>query len=827
MGKSKRNKSTYAEQQVRTQKKLVGKQAPFSARTDFWIILAFLGLTVILFHGIFSLDNTIVSSDFNVWGANYLAQHIREFTWQKWLPYDRAGTDWPAGLYPTYLLLFFMPPQFWIGFNYALHVFLLGTFMYLWMRYLNLNRIASVFAGVCMMFTNHVVTLAFPGHMGKFHTFAWAPLTFYFFTKGVKEKKIYLFIFAGCFYGLQILGGELQVAYYLGICLFLYLSYLLFWEFKQTKRIRPILKSIGGFIVMAVVTGVFAAQAILYFFGFQQTLETAFAEKKKPAASVSVDKQTPQRDGDSGYEFNTSWSFPPEEILTFFMQRPFGDYTGASDDKEYWGRLGSKNMKLKLTDDYMGIIPLLFVGMALYFVRKRDTVFWAALGAIALLFSFGGFTPIYKYILLIPGMIKFRDPNKWIFIVTFCVAILAGYGMQWYSSYHVKNKIQDKQVKYLAYTLFTICGFSILLTLFGTFFRETIVEHIMSALSQHRASLDYSMVLARYDVIFSGFVRMTILLIVVAALILAGFKLMDKKNQFRYILIIIIALTATDLGLSASRFLQYQDYRETYRLDPITAFLKNDTSYYRVKLYSRHPLLSQLSEFKFRYYEIPAWDLAASRLPKLYNNFLTQIAENFGTFLDVGNIKYMLGDRPLTHPLFRQVYDVGGFFVYQYLGFVPRVFTISKFQVIPDEEQVIQIMKKPEFNLRNGVIVETDPGIISSATTDYNPTGAEIISYHPNQVTIRAQVDKPSLLVFHDYYTSDWKAFVDSKSTVILKTNYLMRSVVLPAGTHSVVFRYEPNMVGFYISCFCLILLAVYLFYFGWRKWRANSYTIW
>jgi hypothetical protein len=838
MVKSKKNNKKHVVQQSNGSQNPVAVKSLFFTRTDFWLLLAFLGLTLVLFHGIFSFDKSIVSSDFNLWAAKYTAQHIRAFTWLKWLPYHHAGSDFTGQpIYPSHLLLFFMPPAFWLGFNYALHVFLLGVFMYFWMRYLKLNRVASFFAAVSMMLTNHVVTLVFPGHMGKFETFAWTPLTFLFLTKGVRERKYSAFVISGCLFGLQFLGVEVQVAYYLGIAFFFYLIYLLIWDYRENRQVKPLIQTASGFVVMAAVTAIFAMQVILHFLGFLQTSEQAGAKAEKEQKSAVTTQATPvtpkkleqppESDADSGLEFNTSWSFPPEEVLTFFMQRPFGDYSGAGGEREYWGRLGSKNMKLKLTDDYLGIIPMIFALIALWFVRKRDILFWVVLGLIALICSFGGFTPFYKYVLMIPGMSKFRDPNKWIFIVSFCFATVTGYGMHWYSNYiaqpRPKNQPPDKKVQYLIYSLISLCILSILVMLIGVFFKETIVSSVSANLASHGSSVDYATILTRAGVMISSWVRMTVLMIIGVALIIIGFKLGSRKDYIRYLLIAVIAITALDLGVSASRFLQYQDAEQQYGLDPITAFLKNDTSYYRVKLYSRHPFLENLTNFKFKYYEIPAWDIAASRLPKLYNNFLTQISsDNFGTFLDVANIKYMLGNQPLNHPAFRQVYTAGNFYVYQYLGFVPRVFTISKYELIPDEDKVIERMKSPEFNLRNGVIVESNPRFASATTTDYNPTGAEIIHYSPNQVKIRTLTNTTSLLVFHDYYTPDWKATVDGKPTKVQKTDYLMRSVVVPSGNHTVVFSYKPNMIGLYISGMCLLLFAGYLSYLGWRWWELR-----
>jgi hypothetical protein len=63
----------------------------------------------------------------------------------------------------------------------------------------------------------------------------------------------------------------------------------------------------------------------------------------------------------------------------------------------------------------------------------------------------------------------------------------------------------------------------------------------------------------------------------------------------------------------------------------------------------------------------------------------------------------------------------------------------------------------------------------------------------PNELSYRAEMTKAGLGVFSEiYYPAGWTAKVDGKEVPILRTNYLLRGLSLPAGTHEIVFTFAP-----------------------------------
>jgi hypothetical protein len=69
-----------------------------------------------------------------------------------------------------------------------------------------------------------------------------------------------------------------------------------------------------------------------------------------------------------------------------------------------------------------------------------------------------------------------------------------------------------------------------------------------------------------------------------------------------------------------------------------------------------------------------------------------------------------------------------------------------------------------------------------------------LAKYGLNELTFASTNSHNGFAVFADiYYPLGWKAYIDGKETNIVKTNYLLRGLAIPAGNHQIVFKFHPD----------------------------------
>jgi hypothetical protein len=135
--------------------------------------------------------------------------------------------------------------------------------------------------------------------------------------------------------------------------------------------------------------------------------------------------------------------------------------------------------------------------------------------------------------------------------------------------------------------------------------------------------------------------------------------------------------------------------------------------------------------------------------------------------------------------------------------------------VAPEQEElsIIRTGKLPggqSWEPLQTALVEAPTGINSG--TIATPGSAEVTRHEPNRVEVKTVSTVPAILVLSENHYPGWRAYVDGRAVDILRVDYNLRGVTLPAGSHLVKFVYQPKsvLIGSIVSLLTLAWLLLW-----------------
>jgi hypothetical protein len=721
--------------------------------------------------------------------AAHVLNNLHQFP--LWYPNVFGGlpyVDAVAGdlFYPTSLVLrLFMPAHQMTAWNYFIHVCLAGWGTYLFLRSLRFSGTASFLSGLAYMFTGAMVSLIYAGHDGKIIVSSLLPWLLLFIYRSIESeawrKWLLWSLCSALVIGLSLLSPHVQMTYYLLISGFFFAVARLYSRYKNGLPFRKVLSS-------GLIRG-----AIILIFGF-----SLYAVQAIPLNHYL--KFSP-RGQDKGYQFATSYSMPPEEIINIVWP----EFSGMIDKNSeqgpthwYWGR-----RDLKLHTEFLGVIPFLLALLGLlYSRRKKLKIFFLGLGGFALIVAFGGFTPLYYLVYyLIPGMAKFRSPAMIFNIFSFSVIVLSAMGIQALMNGEYKEKIKKGLLMFLGIVL-----------LFGIMFSAA--KDGMTSLLSAFAAKGWGA-----QALWQSFPEMVRGFWIAYAFLAAGailtVLLARKRLPFKWWSIAIALLIFLELWRVDAKFIKIVAGPEEYfAKDEVVRTLEKDAGIHRTWPLQVHQQGNYLSLFGVqtvggehpnplkRYGEFVGTD-PKRLLPDFHNLFQAP------TFLNILNVKYLLMQQPVNHPSFvlaDSCYN-GRVKIFKNQTVLPRAWMVGRYENIAQSNGILERMKQPDFDPSKSVILEED---LADFIPSENVAGQVVIdSYQPNQVMMTAESDKPGILVFSDNHYPAWQAFVDGVPVRVLRANYTFRAVPIPEGRHRVEFKYHSKyfILGLTISIISAIII--------------------
>jgi hypothetical protein len=208
--------------------------------------------------------------------------------------------------------------------------------------------------------------------------------------------------------------------------------------------------------------------------------------------------------------------------------------------------------------------------------------------------------------------------------------------------------------------------------------------------------------------------------------------------------------------------------------------LKDPDPHYRVMNAS----LSPFQDAATSYFHKSIGGYHGAKLRRYQDLYERQISKNNMQVLNMLNAKYFIMQNQQSGELFaqRNPSALGNAWFVKELKWVAN----------PDSE----ISALTNFNASNTAIVDKkwEKDINANAFQFDSAATIKLKSYKADEMVYESNATSPQMTVFSEiYYPKGWNAYVDGKLTTHIGVNYVLRGMVMPAGKHELVFKFEPD----------------------------------
>ena len=121
------------------------------------------------------------------------------------------------------------------------------------------------------------------------------------------------------------------------------------------------------------------------------------------------------------------------------------------------------------------------------------------------------------------------------------------------------------------------------------------------------------------------------------------------------------------------------------------------------------------------------------------------------------------------------------------------------------------------------IVDEQYKSLITAYAPKDSSSSIKMTTFDNDAITYKTQSNAAHVAVFSEIYYKDWKAYIDGKPASYFKANYVLRAMVVPAGSHTIEFKFEPAL--FYlgknisnIATWLLMVLLLACIVFEWRQ---------
>ncbi|ULC58313.1 YfhO family protein [Flaviramulus sp. BrNp1-15] len=693
------------------------------------------------------------------------------------------------------------------------YLFLYLLSFYILLLVLKVDFKLAALGAIAFGFSTYLIIILGVGHNSKAHAIAYMPLVLSGILLVFQKKYILGFLLTTIAMGLELVANHFQMTYYLMfLVIVLGIAYLI--DAYRKKMLPHYFKSIGILVGAVAISIALNATNIL-------ATNQYVKESKRSKSELTINADGSPKEITSGLDkdYITQFSYGIWETFNLYIPRFMGGGNGEDVGKdsatyEAFRKLGattsqalqeSKRAPLYWGEQpiveapaYVGAVILFLFVFALFLVKGR-LKWWLVGGTVfSLLLSYGknlGFLTDF-FIDYVPLYNKFRAVTSIQVILELCIPALTIFGLV--RLFNDFEKKEDK-LKALKYSTIITGGIALVFLLFKSslfdfvgvndgFYRQNYGPDFVDALKTDRKS------------VFTQDTIRTLVLVLLSAG--AIFMFLKDKLKEKWVIVSFGVLILFDLVGVDRRYVNNDDFvsgiamNKPFQANEVDKHILKDTSHFRV-----FDLVSGPSKPSYFHNSLNGYN--AAELRRYSEVFEWYVSKNNINVLNMLNTKYVIAQD-----------EQGNLFPYENDEANGNAWFIESLEKIDTPDQEIKLLDSLD-NKQKAIYTshKTDEDVINRYVVD-SLSSIKLIEVKPNYLKYESNNSNDGFAVFSEiYYPEGWKTYIDGQEATHMRVNYILRGMKIPAGKHTIEFKFDPEVVktGSSIALASSVLLGLLL----------------
>lgn len=675
-----------------------------------------------------------------------------------------------------------------------LFIYFIG--FYILLLSLKVETKLAALGAIAFGFSTYLIIILGVGHNSKAHAIAYMPLVLSGIVLTFQRKYVLGVLITAVAMGLEIGANHFQMTYYL-MLLVIILGIVYLIEAYKNKELPHFFKSVGLLIAAVILSIGLNATNIL---ATQEYVKESTRGKSELTINVDGSQKEASSSGLSK-AYITEYSYGFLESFNLFIPRLLGGGNGEDVGKNsemynFYRSIGaqpleaireSKNVPTYWGDQpiveapaYIGAVILFLFVFALFLVKGRLKKWLVAGSILALLLSFGKNLSFLTDIFIdfIPLYNKFRAVSSIQVIVELCIPVLAIVGLHQLFTSKIET---EKQWNALKYSILITGGVALLFLVFKSSFNFIGMNdaYYKQAYGEYGQSFVDALVADRKAMFTSDTLRTLILVLLSAGTI---FMFLKQKLSKDLVIVVFAGLIIFDLVGVDRRYVNNENFKSSiavnkpFKANAADLEIMKDKTHYRV-----FDITSSAARASYFHNSLSGYH--AAKLGRYNELFDFHISKNNIEVLNMLNTKYVISENEKKQPAaYTQFTQPNG-----------NAWFVNRLEQVENANEEILALD----SLKTKTTAITSLKEVSSASFKTDSTATiKLLEFQPNLLKYTSENDYEGFAVFSEiYYGEGWQAYIDGKEVAHTRVDYVLRGLKIPAGTHRIEFKFEPQVI--------------------------------